>query len=96
MADDAWSREERQEELDHAVGLKVLYGCRVESRSEYQAVVVEGKPVNHLLHFLIGLMTVGLWWLFVWLPLSITGGERRVALTVDEHGRVDEIRSQRG
>lgn len=95
MSDDAWSREERQDELDHAVALKVCGGCRVEARSDFQAIVVDGRPVNHLLHFLLGLVTVGLWWLFVWLPLSLTGGEQRIVLTVDEQGRVGEVRSLR-
>jgi hypothetical protein len=90
---DAWSSDDRQEELDHAVQLKVQYGCRVESRSTFQAVVVSGRPVNHLLHFVVGLFTIGIWWLVVWLPLTITGGEKRIVLSVDERGRVHETES---
>jgi hypothetical protein len=49
--------------------------------------MVKGKPVNNVLHFFIGLFTLGVWWL-VWIVLALTGGEKREMLTVDEWGNV--------
>lgn len=37
-----------------------------------------GKTPNHILHFLLGFVTVGFWWIFVWLPLCfLTMGNYR-------------------
>lgn len=58
----------------------------MESQSDYQAIIVTGKKVNHLLHFFIGVFTIGAWWLFVWLPLAIFGGEKREIIQVDDYG----------
>ncbi len=50
--------------------------------------MVQGRRPNHLLHFFIGFVTLGLWWLFVWLPLTVFGGEKRQTIAVDEFGNV--------
>ena len=51
------------------------------------AVVVSGKPVNHILHLILTIVTVGFWGI-VWLILVIAGGEKREMITVDEYGNV--------
>jgi len=79
--------EQRRELLARQVQNSVTQGARVQSQSEYQAVMVKGKPVNNVLHFFIGLFTLGVWWL-VWIVLALTGGEKREMLTVDEWGNV--------
>ena len=61
--------------------------CRVESQSDYQAVLVSGKKVNHVLHLILTLLTFGLW-VFVWIGLVIFGGEKRRMVSVDEYGQV--------
>lgn len=61
--------------------------ARIESQSDYQAVLVTGQKVNHLLHFLVGLFTLGVWWI-VWLILALSGGEKRHIVQVDEYGNV--------
>ncbi len=53
------------------------------------AVLVYGRRVNHILHFLLGFVTFFLWWL-VWLYLAITGGEKRRVVTVDDYGNILE------
>lgn len=46
------------------------------------------SPVNHVLHLLITVFTVGLWF-FVWMFLILTHGKsRRVMIGVDEAGEV--------
>ena len=63
----------------------VHYGMRVESKTDFQAVMMKGKPVNHILHLLLTLFTFGLW-IIVWIMLAVTGGEERYIVYVDEYG----------
>lgn len=58
---------------------------RIESVTEYSAVVVTGQKVNHVLHLLISLLLCGIW-LPIWLLISLTGGEKRIFVSVDECG----------
>jgi hypothetical protein len=73
--------------MDEAVNDLARHGWRVESRSEFQAVFARGHRPNHILHLLLTILTAGLWGLFVWLPLSIFGGEKRRMVSVDEYGQ---------
>ena len=66
---------------------RVRDGWRVESQSDYHAVLVRGKKVNHILHLLLSVFTGGLW-LIVWLALAAKKGEKRVQIHVGEHGSV--------
>lgn len=89
------SAEERRRLLDERVLLNVVRaGARVESRSDYQAVLVQGHPTSHVLHLLLTLVTFGLW-LIVWALVAATTGENRLLLTVDEYGRVTPQRLRR-
>ena len=76
--------ERRQRQAD-AVAREVMQGSRVESEGPFQAVMVSGSKVNHLLHFIIGIFTCGWWWI-VWIFLGITGGEKRYMVRTDEFG----------
>jgi hypothetical protein len=78
---------ERKELLARTVAGQVAGGARVESQSDFQAVLVRGKSVNHVLHLLLSVFTIGLW-VFVWIALAIFGGEKRSMVTVDEYGNV--------
>ena len=62
-------------------------GGRVEARPPTSAVVVTGKPVNHILHLLITVLLCG-FWLPVWIIVSINGGEKRTTVSVDKNGNV--------
>jgi hypothetical protein len=79
------SSEERKELLARTVTGQLASGARIESQSDYNAVVVRGKPVNHVLHLIISLVTLSLW-VPVWIILAIVGGEKRSIVTVDEYG----------
>lgn len=79
--------DERAMLLAQAVAREVAAGSRVESQTGIMAVLVRGHRVNHLLHFFIGVITLGMWWI-VWLILTITGGEKREVLTVDDYGNI--------
>ena len=62
--------------LDDLINL----GWRVESETADYLFLVKGQRVNHLLHFIVGLLTLGAWWI-VWLVLVVAGGERRMTLS---------------
>jgi hypothetical protein len=80
-----WTTDQRKELLGRQIAIQCARGARVESQGDYQAVVVFGHRVNHVLHFLIGFVTFFMWWI-VWVLLAITGGEKRTMLSVDEWG----------
>ena len=78
---------QRKDALEEELGEAFKGGWRVESRGEYQVVLVHGRPVNHVLHLLLSVITAGLW-LIVWLVLAATGGEERMLLQVDEYCQI--------
>jgi hypothetical protein len=78
---------ERNLVLDREIQGLARGGWRVESRSDGQATVAKGKPVNHLLHFLLSVFTVGVW-LLVWFGVSVFGGVSRRLVTVGVDGAV--------
>ncbi len=78
--------EERAQALARLVSTQLALGNRrVESQTAVSAVLVRGKPINHLLHLLLCIPTVGIWAL-VWIGLIVFGGERREMLGVDDYG----------
>ena len=81
------STEARKAALAQAIQTEVVQGGRVESQSDFQAVFVFGKPVNHILHLILAVVTCGIW-LIVWLGMLIWGGENRVMVSIDEYGNV--------
>jgi hypothetical protein len=76
---------ERSDILDRAVMMAVSRGGRVEYRSQFQATIVWGQPVNNVLHVLLMIFTCFLW-AIVWLLVAGSGGERRETLSVDPQG----------
>lgn len=81
------SAEQRRYQLSQVLGQWVNAGARIESQNEFQAVVVIGKPVNHILHLLITMFTCGAW-AIVWIILALTQKETRSMLLVDEYGQI--------
>jgi hypothetical protein len=71
--------------LAQTIHAQVVQGARVESQSDFQAVLVTGAKVNHTLHLILTLVTCGLWGI-VWIVLFATGGEKRSIASVDEFG----------
>jgi hypothetical protein len=77
------SVEERKAALAQAIAGQIAQGYRVESQSEFQAVVVKGKRPSHLLHLILTIITLGLWGI-VWIILSITMHVHRRIVEVNE------------
>lgn len=79
--------DERKAMLAQQVQQAVGRGLRIESQSDFQAVLVEGKPVNHTLHAILTIFTCLVWGI-VWAVIAGTGGEKREMIVVDEFGNV--------
>lgn len=79
------SQDQRKEILARLVTGQVADGARVESQSDYQAVLVRGHRLNNTLHLILTVVTFGLWGL-VWLAVALIGGEKRSVASVDEWG----------
>jgi len=82
------SADERKEALARAVHTQVAQGARVESQGDFQAILVSGHRVNHVLHLILSLLTLFIWAL-VWIALVIFGGEKRMSVSVDEWGNTN-------
>ena len=81
------SHEERRALMSQQLQQAAMRQLRVESTMDYQAVLVQGKPVNHVLHAILTVFTCFAWGI-VWAIIAATGGEKRFQLIVDEFGNV--------
>jgi hypothetical protein len=79
--------DERKVILAQQLQTAAARGLRIETQSDFQAVLVEGKPVNHVLHAILTIFTCLLWGI-VWAIIAATGGEKRQMVVVDEFGNV--------
>lgn len=81
------SRDEQRTILSKVIAQQMRTGVRIESQTDSQVVLAWGGKVNHVAHFLIGLLTFGIWWL-VWLLLALRAQESKRLITVDEYGQI--------
>jgi hypothetical protein len=81
--------EERQAILARVIQTELAAGGRIESQTPTSVVIVRGNRVNHILHLLITIFTIGLW-VIVWILLAASGGEKRRLMTVDDYGNVSQ------
>jgi hypothetical protein len=81
------SADQRKATLDRTLQIQEAQGWRIETRSDVQATIAKGKPLNNMLHLLLTIVTVGIWGI-VWASLAITGGVKRRTITIDEDGNV--------
>jgi hypothetical protein len=85
------SDKERKAILAQQLQQATARGLRIESQSEFQAVLIEGQKVNHTLHAILTVFTCLLWGI-VWAIIAGTGGEKREMIVVDEFGNVQHQR----
>ncbi|WAB09844.1 membrane protein [Streptomyces phage TagePhighter] len=85
--EEAVSVESRKRSMANAVQKEVVAGFHVESQTDTNAVLVKGKPTNHVLHLILTLVTFGLWSI-VWIIMAVANKETRVMLQVDEYGQI--------
>jgi hypothetical protein len=78
---------EHRRNLAQAITREVAGGFRVESQTDAQAILVKGNGVNHVLHLILTLITLG-FWSVVWLVLYFVQKPKRLVLSLDEFGNV--------
>jgi len=83
------STEERTFVLQRELASRTAVGWRVEVLTATSATMVQYPPrANHVLHFVLSLLSCGLW-LPVWLVVAVIEGSRSVRrqiVMVDQHG----------
>ncbi len=86
---------ERRAALDSRVARELAEGGNLESQTGYNAVIVKGKKVNHILHLILSVLTAGVW-LIVWAILVLTNKRQRIVLHVNDEGVVETTVTQVG
>ena len=85
--------EEKFQRFSNIISTKTMQGFMVADRNDKALVAVLVKPgekVNHLLHFLISVISCG-FWLLVWAFLAfVKAKEQRVRISIDNGGNVIE------
>lgn len=81
------SADERKDIIGRQVSMMAAQGMRVESQSDFQAILIKGKPINHILHLILTICTLGVWGI-VWAAMYFLGGQKRQIVSVDEFGNV--------
>ena len=79
------SSEKRSQTLHKHVIQEVANGWKLEVETEFEAVLSRGKRVNHILHLLLTLLTLG-FWIIPWVFMAAGSGEKRETISVDECG----------
>jgi hypothetical protein len=69
-----------KEPLSRQIGRLVIDGWRVESQTDQTTVMVRGRRPEHMLHFVLTMLTFG-FWAIVWIFLAIFRREERIVLT---------------
>lgn len=82
----------RRATLDAAVVDRVSKGATLTHRQDFEAVLRYHARVNHVVHAILSLLTVGVW-LLVWLPIAFYTRPYLTILSVDEYGEVAEVRT---
>jgi Na+-transporting NADH:ubiquinone oxidoreductase subunit NqrC len=77
----------RREALDGAVRRALEKGARLESRTDYSAVLVVANKPNHVLHLVLSIVTFGIW-LLTWLLIVRRGDEARILVSVDDDATI--------
>jgi hypothetical protein len=75
----------RRSALTAAITASFAEGDRLESQTDFSAVIVKGRRPNHILHLILTVLTLGVW-AIVWLMVGMFGGEKRQILMVNEDG----------
>ncbi len=78
---------ERRRLLSQQLGVMEEEGKWVAFRGDYQAIVADGTPINHVLHLMLSFFTVGLW-AIIWMVDISFHKETKEFVRVDIKGNV--------
>ena len=62
-------------------------GKRIVFQGDYQAIIADGTPINHVLHLMLSFFTVGLW-AIIWMVDISFHKETKEFVRVDIKGNV--------
>ena len=78
---------ERRHLLSQQLAEMEEQGKRIAFQGDYQAIVSDGTPVNHVLHLMLSFFTVGLW-AIIWMVDISFHKETKEFVKVDMEGNV--------
>lgn len=78
---------ERRRLLSRQLTIMREEGKRIVFQGDYQAIVADGTPVNHILHLMLSFFTIGLWAIIWMLDISFHK-ESKEFVRVDIKGNV--------
>jgi hypothetical protein len=83
------SEEERKLKLARVLAVEANHGWKVESQTDYTAVLFYGKggKINHILHLLLSIFTLGIW-LIVWIIIGLTSQRKTKVISITDNGDV--------
>lgn len=87
VSEEPLSDGEREARLERAINYQIAQGSKLANQGKFEAVMISGRKINHILHLLLAVFTLGLW-LIIWAIMGIFGGESQYTLGVDEYGKV--------
>jgi len=76
---------ERKSILEKQIIFYVSTGWRLETQTEFAAVMSSGKGLNHILHLLLSIVTIG-FWLIIWLFLLMVNRITKLTISIDKFG----------
>jgi hypothetical protein len=79
--------DQRTRLLDQVLDEELLKGAGVLARRPFEATLAYRRPVSHVLHAILSVVTGGLW-VVVWIVMAIARTDDRVRLEVDPQGHV--------
>lgn len=78
---------ERRRLLSQQLAVMEQEGKRIVFHGDYQAIVADGTPVNHILHLMLSFFTIGLW-AIIWIIDISFHKESKELVRVDSKGNV--------
>ncbi len=78
---------ERRRLLSQKLAAMEEEGKRIAFQGDYQAIVADGTPINHILHLMLSFFTVGLW-AIIWMVDISFHKETKEFVKVDIKGNV--------
>lgn len=78
---------DRRRLLSQQLAVMEEQGKRIAFRGDYQAIVTDGTPINHILHLMLSFFTVGLW-AVIWMVDISFHKETKEFVKVDIEGNV--------
>lgn len=79
---------DRAEALENTIAVCAGQGWRLQSTYGGIATMVSGQPINHVLHALLSIFTLGLWLPFWLLVVATNSGEKRLTIIADHDGNI--------